>query len=205
MCREKSITHLNRVGCNVVRLPRENIDPLLILSRSNSHLETLGDISDFVIGDQPKPEIDRDQAAAKISGLKTDKFELGVGLRFLQRLLSYIGVGRIGLEATFKKADSVQFVYENVLIDSVLPAKIGRYLLSVGPDVSSPFMEHINDEGEAYVITETLKSNAFGVIAYDKSDVKLDIDISALRELLSATPKIGLSKDEKNVISFEGG
>lgn len=74
MCRERSISHLNRLGCNVVRLPRENIDPLLILSRSNGHLETLGEISDFVIGDQPKPAIERDQSAAEISGLKTDKF-----------------------------------------------------------------------------------------------------------------------------------
>lgn len=129
---------------------------------------------------------------------------MGLGLKFLERFLSYIGAAGIGLEASFKNADSVQFVYENVLIDSVYPAKIGKYLLSVSPDVSSPFMEDINDEGEAYVITETLKSNAFGVVAYNKQGLELDIDISALRQLLSASPKIAVSGDEKNVISFKG-
>ena len=126
-----------------------------------------------------------------------------MGLKFLERLLSQIGAAGVGLETSFKNADSIEFEYQNVLVDSVYPVKIGKYLLSVSPDVSL-LMEAINDEGEAYVITETLKSNAFGVTAYDEMDAELDIDISALKQLLSATPKIGLSKDEKNVLSFEG-
>lgn len=204
MCKDNSVSHLNKLGYNVVRLPRENIDPLLILSRSNGYLETLGEISDFVIGDHPKPEISQGQTAAEISGLRTNKFELGVGLKFLERFLSLIGAAGIGLEICFENAKSIQFVYQNVLIDSVYPAKIGRYLSNVSPDVSSLFMEDINDEGEAYVITETLKSNSFGIVAYNERGMELDIDISALKKLLSATPKIELSESEKNVISFKG-
>jgi|GEM_PF-2722115 len=205
MCKDKSVSHLNELGWNVVRLPKENINPLLILSKSNGYLETLGEISDFVIEDQPKPpEIVRDQLVAEISGLETDKFELGIGLKFLEKFLSLLGVAGLGLEASFKNAESIQFVYQNVLTDFVYPVKIGKYLLSVSPDVSSPFMEHIIEEGEAYIITDTLKSNTFGIVAYDEKGVKIDLDISALKQLLSATPHIEVSKDEKKVVSFRG-
>lgn len=205
MCKDNSITHLNKLGYNMVRLPRENVCPLLVLSRSNDHLETLGKVSDFVIEAQPKPpRVEKDRPVAELSGLRTDKFELGVGLKFLEKLLSYLGAAGVGLEAKFKDVDSIQFVYQNVLTDSIHPAKIGKYLLSVSPDVNSPFIEDINDEGEAYVITDTLKSNAFGITAYDETGAEVEIDISALKELLSATPKIGLSRDKKDVISFKG-
>ncbi len=205
MCKDKSVSYLNEWGFNVVRLPRENIDPLLILCKSNGSLEILGEISDFVIEDQPKPpEIVRDKAVSEIAGIRTDKFELGVGLKFLEKFLSLIGAAGIGLEASFKKADSIQFVYQNVLTDYVLPTKIGKYLSSVTPNVNSSLMDSIDEEGEAYVITDTLKSNTFGVVAYDKNGVELALDISALKELLSATPKVEISIDDKNVLSFKG-
>lgn len=205
MCKDRSISHLNKLGYNMVRLPREDIYPLLILSRSNDHLDTLGELSDFVIEAQPKPpRIERDRGVAEVSGLRTDRFELGVGLKFLERFLSYLGAKGVGLEAGFKGVDSIQFVYQNVLTDFIHPAKIGKYLLGVSPDVNSPFVEEINDEGEAYVITDTLKSNAFGITAYDETGAKVDIDISALKGLLSATPKIEISKEKKEGISFKG-
>lgn len=205
MCKDNSVSHLNELGFNIVRLPRENIDPLLILCKSNGSLETLGEISDFVIEEQPKPpEVASDKAVSEIAGLRTDKFELGVGLKFLEKFLSIIGASGIGLEASFKNADSIQFVYQNVLTDSILPTKIGKYLSSVTPNVNSSFMDSIDEEGEAYVITDTLKSNAFGVVAYDKNDVELALDISALKQLLSAAPKVELYKEEKNVLSFKG-
>ncbi|MDP3029413.1 MAG: hypothetical protein Q8O04_07955 [Deltaproteobacteria bacterium] len=205
MCKDKSVSHLNELGWNVVRLPKENINPLLILSKSNGYLETLGEISDFVIESEPKPpEIVRNQSVAEISGLETNEYDLGVGLKFLEKFLSLVGAAGLGLEASFKNAHKIQFVYQNVLTDSVQPMKIEKYLRSVSPDVSSFFIEHLNDEGEAYIITDALKSNVFGVAAYDEKGVKLDLDISALEQLLSATPHIGVSKDEKKAVSFKG-
>ncbi len=203
-CKDKSVSHLNELAWNVVRLPRENINPLLVLSKSKGYLETLGELSDFVIEDQPKPpEIVRDQAVAEISIRETNKFELGTGLQLLKRFLSLVGASGLELEASFKNAKSIQFVYQNVLTDFVHPAKIAKYLLSVTPDVNI-LLEHIDEEGEAYIITDTLKSNAFGIVAYDEKGAKIDLDISALKQLLSATPHIEVSKDGNKVVSFKG-
>lgn len=205
MCKDSSVSYLNELRFNLIRLPRENIDPLLVLYKSNGGLEVLGEISDFVIENQPKPpEIVRNETVADITGLRTDKFELGVGLKFLEKFLSLIGASGIGLEASFKNADSIQFVYQNVLKDSILPTKIGNYLSSVTPNVNSPFMEKINEEGEAYVITDTLKSNTFGVVAYDKNGFELALDISEIKQLLRANPNVEVSIEEKNILSFKG-
>ena len=204
-CKDKSVSHLNKLGWNVVRLPRENINPLLVLSKSKDDFETLGELSDFVIEDQPRPpEIVRDQAVAEISIRETDKLKLGTGLNFLELILSSAGASGLGLEASFKNAKSIQLVYQNVLTDFVHPAKIAKYLSSVSFDVSSPLMEHIDEEGEAYIITDTLKSNTFGIVAYDEKGAKIDLDISALKQLLSATPHIEVSKDGNKVVSFKG-
>lgn len=204
MHRDETISYLNRLGYSVINLPRENVDPLLVLSRSNGYVEILGEISHFVAGNYRKPRIRRDELAAQILNLKSDTIELGVGLKLLERFFSLIGAAGIGLETCFRNADSLQFVYQNVRIDSVFPAAVGKYLSNVSPDMNSSFFEDIKDKDEAYVITETLKSNSFGVAVYDERGMGLNMDITTLRQLLSATPNIKLSTNGKNVILFRG-
>lgn len=204
-CKDKSVSHLNEQGYNVVRLPREKINPLQVLCRVNDGLEILGDIRDFVIEDKPSPPaIDQDQQAAAIAGLESDKFESNSGIGLLKRLLSYLGAGGIELKAEFSKTDSIQFEYDNVLSDNVYLIKIEKYLKAVTPDLSSRLLEKINDEGGLYIITETIKSNGFNVVAKDSSGNKLDIDISGLKDILKANFKVDLSKAHELTLKFKG-
>jgi hypothetical protein len=48
MCQDNSVTFLQSLGYNVVRLPREGIDPLLLLNGGNN-LNILGYISDIML------------------------------------------------------------------------------------------------------------------------------------------------------------
>ena len=204
MCKERSVSYLNELGYTVVRLPSEDIRPLQVFYKPNGGLKRLGPISDFVVEQNGVPEISRDNTVSDVAGLRTDNFELGTGLKFLEKFLSLIGASGVGLEASFKNAGFLQFIYKNVMKDYVVPTEIGEYLGRVTPNVNSPFMDCINEDGEAYIITEILKSNAFGVIAYDKNGVELSLDISTLKQLLSVAPKIKVSKEGENVISFKG-
>lgn len=204
-CKDKSVSQLNEQGYNVVRLPREKINPLQVLCRTNADLEILGEIGDFVIEGKPyPPAIDQDQQAAVIAGLETDKFELNAGLGLLKRLLSYLGAGGIELGAKFSRVDSIKFLYDNVLSDTIYPIKIEKYLKTVTPDLSSRLLENLNDEGELYIITDTLKSNGFNVVATDSSDNTVDIDISGLQDILKAKFKVDLSKTHERTLSFKG-
>lgn len=205
MCNDAVLKDLNNLGYNMVRLPRENINPLLVITKSNSNLVVLGKISDFVTEKMSEPpEISQDQSVAEISSLKTGKLKLGVGLSFLKEFLSSIGAAEVGLKASFKNAYFIQFVYQNVLTDSVYPTAIGKYLSSVSPDITGILIDNIDNEGESYIITDTLKSNFLSIVAYDSKGMKLDLDISALQQLLNATPKFEFIKDKRNAISFKG-
>jgi hypothetical protein len=205
LCQDKSVGQLNEKGYNVVRLPRENINPLQVVAKSNGELEILGDIADFVIEDRPAPPaINSGQQVATITGMESDKFEMKTGLSLLQRLLSYLGAGTVELKATFSMADSIQFIYQNVLTDNIYPRRIEKYLTAVTPDLSSRLLENLNDEGELFIITDTLKSNSFGVMASRADNHNVDVNISALKDLLSANFNIQVSKTAQNALTFEG-
>lgn len=205
MCKDPSVDTLNQLGYNVVRLPRENIRPLDVLAKSGASLETLGQLADFVVdtGLAP-PAIKEDQIAADISGLCTSAFEFNTGIKLLEKLLSYFGVGGLSLDVAFSGAASLTIEYSDVRFDSITPAKIGMYLTKATPDLGSLLIDSIDEEGEAYIITDILKSDSFKVIAHDKKGAKLDLNITALKALLDAHPQISVSKESNMSISFKG-
>jgi hypothetical protein len=204
-CKDSSVNQLNELGYNVVKLPREKINPLQVLCKNKDALEILGEIGDFVIEEKPSPPaIDRDQQAADTAGLQTDKFELNSGIGLLKRLLSYLGAGDIKLDVDFSKTSSMQFKYENILTDNIYLRKIEKYLTAVTPDLSSRLLENINDQGELYIITDTLKSNGFNVEAKDSNNNTVNLDIAGLQDILKANFKIDVSKTHELTLSFKG-
>ncbi|MFM5961442.1 MAG: hypothetical protein ACKOQ2_30545, partial [Dolichospermum sp.] len=93
----------------------------------------------------------------------------------------------------YKKANKVEFQYQNVKKDRVFPFAVARYVRVAKPEVTSPVMDEILDitrDNPAYLIIETLKSTSFGVTAYDGTDAKVDINVGALKNLLDIHPNI---------------
>jgi hypothetical protein len=207
MCQDNSVTFLQSIGYNVVRLPREGIEPLLLLGGGNN-LNILGFISDIMLEEPaPLPQIDADLQAANIEGLKSSQFEVGIGVKFLEKLLSAMGAGSVSLEAVYKKANQVEFQYQNVKNDRIFPLSVARYIRVAKPDVTSLVMDEILDmtrENPAYLIIETLKSTSFGVTAYDSTDAKVGIDLGALKELLDIHPNLQVSINDKLTVSYQG-
>ena len=155
----------------------------------------------------PLPKIDADLQAANIEGLKSSQFEVGIGVKFLEKLLSAMGAGSVSLEAVYKKANKVEFQYQNVKNDRVFPFAVARYIRVAKPDVTSPVMDEILDitrDNPAYLIIETLKSTSFGVTAYDSTDAKVDINVGALKNLLDIHPNINVSINDKLTVSYQG-
>lgn len=79
-----------------MRLPREGIDPVLLLSGGNN-LTILGCISDMMLEEPVSlPEIDVDLQAANIEGIKSSEFEVGMKTNFncktFKTLFSFGGV-----------------------------------------------------------------------------------------------------------------
>lgn len=204
MCKDKLLTYLNDSGYSVVRLPRVGINPLLVVGGEKKNLEIFGPLSEIVLNGGAIPQVTADKQAANITGKKTDKFEIGFGIKFLDKLLSAFGIVGANLDAAYHQAHTVEFEMQNVKVDSVFPTTVGNYLSEAKPNITHPLIESFDEENEAYVIFETLKSNSFGVTAYDDRGTTVDIDVANINNLLGASSKVNASGDRTRKVSYQG-
>ncbi|MFN6497328.1 MAG: hypothetical protein RMX65_010015 [Nostoc sp. DedQUE01] len=206
-CTDKAIDHLNQLGYNAIKLPREGITPLTVLSRDpKTSISTIyGNLRDIVAEPVPSlPQVFENLQAGTISGLKTNKLELKFGISILNDLLSALGGKSAGIESVFRKASTIEFEYENVQYDTVMPASVTKFLRGSKPSIDDDFVAQFNEQGEAYIIIDVLKSNSFGIRVYQDSDRGIDINIDALKNVIGLNSKISVEKKVDTKISFHG-
>ncbi|MEA5503941.1 hypothetical protein VB735_12625 [Halotia wernerae UHCC 0503] len=120
-CKDNSINYLNKLGYNVVRLPREGIMPLLVVGKHKEEAKIFGPIQDLVQQPSPVlPSIDKDLQVANISGLKSSQLEFSIGINFLQLMLSALNVGNVGIDVAYKTAKTIEFALSKAPVIDVL-------------------------------------------------------------------------------------
>ncbi|MFM9958089.1 MAG: hypothetical protein ACKVZJ_08425 [Phycisphaerales bacterium] len=206
MCDDPSVTYLNKFGYNVVRLPREGIEPFQVIRRSGEGFATLGTLNQLVIlpAGTALPSIKRDEVAANIQGQKTQKFDFNVGIKLLEKLLQAMGVGSFGFEAAFNRDCKVEFVLEGVLCDSVVPAEVANVLKWATPDLSSMLFDSLDDKDKSYLVTQTLKSRSFTVKSTRSDGSSAAIDVGAIQQVLGINAKVSASSSSSDTVSFAG-
>ncbi|MGG6297889.1 hypothetical protein ACQ4M4_26140 [Leptolyngbya sp. AN02str] len=207
LCNDKSVDYLNSLGYNLIALPREGITPLHILvTDSDTEVASLyGYITDLLEEPLPlMPQVFENLQAATISGLQTNKLEFNFGISFLKVLISALGGKTAGIEAAFGDASSIEFEYENVLYDTVMPASASRFLRTATPYVDSDVLTHFAETKKAYVIIDVLKSNSFGVRAYEKNGKGISVNLSLLKDIIGIDSKLVLEENEDLKMSYRG-
>lgn len=205
MCKDSALQYLNHFGYNVIKLPRQDMDPLLVLAGKRGNLTCLGPVSQFIIKPTRQPEIKRDQLVADIAGKKTNKLDIGIGLNLLSGFLSVLGFATGKLNNQYSKARTVQFVFNNVLADGLYLTDVDDFLLSGQPRTDSLLQEEIDEEGEAYIVYETIKSNSFGIIAYDSKNTAIQVDVDGIQKILGVSSGIKVSRDADYAVVYKGG
>ncbi|MEH2095406.1 gasdermin [Nostoc sp.] len=206
-CTDQAIDHLNELGYNAIKLPREGITPLTILSRDpkTSISSIYGNVTDIIANPVPSlPKVFENLQAGTISGLRTNKLELKFGISILNDLLSALGGKRAGIESVFGKASTIEFEYENVQYDTVMPASVTKFLRGANPSIDQDFIPQFNEQGEAYIIIDVLKSNSFGIRLYQDSEGGIDINLDAIKNVVGLNSKISVEKKVDTKISFNG-
>lgn len=200
---KQSIELLNDLGYDVVKLPRENVDPLLVISKSNGRLNILGPITDLVRKSKVEPPtILRDNIVTGITATICSNLKLAGEINFLEKLLPFLsGIG-IGLKGGHKKGTTIDISFRKVLTDTVRPTKIDNYLSRVKPNLKSTYIDTIR-EGNAYIITDTLKSNSFKVAAHDNKGHQVGINLSLLKGVIDNNVTVAKDKENKKVLSFK--
>lgn len=206
-CKDPAIDYLNELGYNTIRLPREGITPLTILLRNpkTSVSSIYGSVIEIITSNTlPLPKVFENLQAANISGLKTNKLELKFGISILNDVLSALGSKSAGIESIFEKTSKIEFEYENVQYDTVMPASVTKFLKQVQPSIDEDLIPQFNEQGKAYIIIDVLKSNSFSINSYQEREHGVSINIDALKNVIGLDSQVSIEKTGETKISFHG-
>ena len=206
-CNDPYLKSLRSFGYNVIRLPKADVTPLQLLTKSGDSLGRIGDLATVLLprGSVALPVMKRDTAVASLSGQRSGDLSLGVGLSILGSVIGAMGGSKLGLDLKYKNAKTVTFEFQDVLEDRIDVAALDQYLSDA--DVS-PFSTHVGQLLEAdqiYVTTATLKSNKIAVEAKSSQDTALDVSIPEIKGVVGGNVKVGPASATASKVTFEGG
>lgn len=206
ICSDNSLTYLNAIGYNVVRVPRKGINPLDVLGRDGRSFERLGKLSQIWNSSVPVPEERPPEFAAAVTGQKTNEMTVSVGLKLLYGILGSLGAAVPKLDFAFSGADSVQFTFGDVSVRGVDAFAVGTYLGNGDLAGDGPIFERYfeNEEAQTYVITEVLEAKSIAVAAKDKRDAKIELEIPVIKQAVGASLNVASASESSGGVSFTG-
>src|SRR5271168_2245921 len=198
------MTYLNKLGYNVVKLPRTGIEPMDVIGRDTT-MQWLGTIDTIWTSAVPKPLPSPPKAATAVNGQRTDALDLSVGLGILANTLAAFGASAPSLDVAYKSAHAVQFSFGDVTVTSVAPFVAGSYLAKGDLDTANPAVtNYFNGKATAYLIVEVLKSNSITVTATDSHGVAVGVDLPAIQGVVDAKISVKPSNASNTSITFSG-
>jgi hypothetical protein len=190
----------------VVRLPRENVRPLLILEKQGNDLTVLGELTDlFGAGQASIPAVGPDQQAAFINGKRTRSLDINVGLNLLGGIIGAMTGSKLKLDAAYKKASSLTFEFEDVKVSEISQLSLNKFLSGTKPDptVGQGILKALEDD-RLYVITSVIKSKKFKTEATQSNGTSVGVDIPVVKEMVGGAVQIKSEGTSDSKVTYEG-
>jgi hypothetical protein len=204
LCKDPFLTCLKQSGFSVVRLPRANFTPLQILTLEKKEFTTLGMLPSVINGAGGPPAVSLNVPAASISGQATAEMKIGFGLTLLGTILGAMGAGTVGLDAQYSKARAVTFRFSDVLMDTVDLTLLDQYLAESDIKPSARHVSKLLEVDDVYVVTATVKSRRISVEGKSQAGTSLALDVPAIQQLVGANVKVGSTRGQGSVVTYEG-
>jgi len=205
MCQDAALNHLHRLGYTALRLPRTSVTPLMVGARRRHSAELFGRIEPALAsGAETAPTI-RETTTAEVQGRRSSAHEAKVGVKFLEAFLKAVGLGGLGADVSLSDEVSVAFRYGPTTSRAARPAEIARWLAEALPNPADPLWQYMDEKHErGFLVSSVLLSKSFSIEFEDMSERKMDLDASAIRELVDVTLKLGGKKSDERTVTFEG-
>jgi hypothetical protein len=206
LCTDKSLTYLNDLGYNVVRLPRRGIDPLDVLGRDGRSIERLGRLDQLWTSKKPVPVIGGLQAAAHINGQQTSEISASIGLKLLSGVLKAIGATVPEVGFAYNTARTLQFTFGDVMTRAVVPLEIGEFLSDGDIHSANPVIEHYfyEHETDVFVITEVLESDQITVSAKGDGGGRVSADVPSIQNAVGANISVSAKSGASSDLTYTG-
>jgi hypothetical protein len=196
------VTYLNLQGYNPIAVPREQFDPLFLIGgNSRTNLKFLGRLS-TLMKPGTLPEVFRDDEAPAFGNRLSDAVDAKAGLHFLGAILAAFGAGSLGASGQYAKATTLEYLFLNVKHDYVAPLEVAAALTleALNPAV----VANVRSFPYLYLVSDTLKSNLFAVVAYDDKNAKIELNADAIRDIVGGNVSVGVTSGQHSVVSYSG-
>jgi len=205
-CHDPRLTYLNDLGYNVVRLPRQGINPLGVVGRDGHSLNYLGTLDQIWESSNATPVAGHPNPVAALNGAATSDIDLSIGLDILANALSgMFGSTAPSLKFAYKAAKSVQFKFTNVQASSIDPFLIDNFL-AAGRLREGPFVARFLHDADtkAFVITEILQAKSLSAIAKGDSSAEVSVDVPAIQSVLGTKVAVSQTDASSAEVSYDG-
>lgn len=201
-CSDSAIAYLKSIGYNVILQPREGFVPLMLLGLSGKTLSVEGALDGVMSAPTPLPTVTSVQAA-NVNGNRSSDLKVDVGLALLGNLISALGGNKIGIDAGYRRAKTVQFEFTDVTLDGIQRTQLDLFLtnasLMAGRAVTQLF-----EADKIYVVTSVLKSKKILVDAKDTAGVNVGADVPVIANAVGGNIKVGLENNASTKVLYEG-
>jgi hypothetical protein len=205
-CNDPSVTYLNDLGFNVIRVPRQNIEPLQMLGKQKGDVSILGTIDQVIVSStEPLPAITAGAKMAQIRGQRTQSISLKEGLSLMDNILTAMGAGGLGMSIDLGWARSLSFEFDDVELDSVMPLDVGNYLRAADVDLDNLVVkEYVRGRGKLFLLSEVLRSSSIIVDFQAQDHGTTELNLPSIQGVASADLKVEEVRGRETAIRFEG-
>jgi hypothetical protein len=122
----------------------------------------------------------------------------------LEAILKGFGLTGLKLGFAFNRASSIAFKFKNVLDDSIDPGSLSNYLEASTPRLTSLLIDHLDERGEAAILTSIIKSNSFEIITTKSNGASAEVDVDGIKGVLGVEGSVDVERVDERTISFSG-
>ncbi len=224
-CKDQLIELIKAKGFNLVLNPRENIQPLQVLSRQQSGVwawvkdvfttpvldDANAGIDELLIADEALPPVKAGTLASGIKATRSSDVGVDAGvelmLNFLKLPISEQTEDlKLKIEASLKSIEKINFaVGGNAKMHSVSHIALDSFLhgASIRETVGNQFREML-DNNQLFIVTDVLTSNSFSMNGIDKTNGLVDINLPDIQDLFKGKVSGKFENAGESGLEYEG-
>ena len=190
LCPDPIVKTLREVfGANILRVPEERVQPLSVLAVKEGRSKFRGALSPLISGEPQLVFSTQDfisSQMADVSGKRSRKVGLTLGLEILEGFLSGFGIPSAGISLKFQGASEVSFSFQNVRRSYVDNNWLGRILAGRIIDKNNPAAEvFFGDRDYALLVIDSIITSSDFSISVERTDEQgFKFDVPAIQKLL---------------------
>ncbi len=197
---------LRDAGFLPLRMPREDVAPLTLVSRNGKELTLLGKLREALVETAaPEPELQRDiGTASSVQQTQTSKIQRGVGISILGNILKGLTGKACDIQAGFERASTIAMEFGGVGIDRIDIVKLDRYLAEASIHPSSRYVRELLMKGDCGVITAVMRCRRYLVTAHREDGSRMALDLPVLQKAVGAQVKVSAVSEDSSKVVYEG-